>query len=95
MRSAGTDVMPCPQCGIDQTYAKLLLLITRRRTCGSCGVKLRVRGYDLVIGVVRGGIVMLPVTLFLAWLVSAWWLLVIPAVWWIALIYLLLPVHAE
>jgi uncharacterized protein (DUF983 family) len=89
MRSDNTAIMPCPHCGIDQTFAKLLLLLTRRRTCGGCGGQVRVRAYDLMIGVVRAGVFLLPITLFATWLTHAWWLLVVPAVWWAALVYLL------
>jgi hypothetical protein len=85
--------MFCPRCGADQERAKLLLLLARRTTCSECGTKLRVHGYALVNGVVRAGITMLPVALFVAWVTSAWWLLVLPAAWWAALFYLLLPGH--
>jgi uncharacterized protein (DUF983 family) len=88
--SANTDGMPCPRCGSEQTRAKLRLVVTRRTKCSNCGVKLRIRGHDLVIAVVRAGLSMLPVTLFLALVTSAWWLLILPAVWWVALLYLLL-----
>jgi uncharacterized protein (DUF983 family) len=89
--SGDGDVMPCPRCGTAQGRARLLLLITRRTTCSTCGLKLSADGYALVNGVVRGGVSMLPVALFLAWVTSAWWLLVLPAAWWAALLYLLLP----
>jgi hypothetical protein len=91
MKSDTSDVMLCPRCGSDQQRAKLSLLFTCRTTCSNCGVKLRVQGYALLNGVVRGGVSMLPVALFLAWVTSAWWLLILPAAWWVALLYLLLP----
>jgi uncharacterized protein (DUF983 family) len=87
--SYSTNSMPCPHCGSDQTRAPLRFVFTRSTTCSNCGLKLRIRGHDLVIAVVRVGLTMLPVTLFLAWIVSEWWLLILPAAWWAALLYLL------
>jgi hypothetical protein len=84
-------VSRCPRCRTEQGRSTALLLLNRRTTCSSCGVRLRVHGYALANAVVRAGVSMLPVTLFLAWAMSAWWLLLLPALWWVALVYLLLP----